>query len=264
MLLRWLVIVIVLSCSSPARRSEPVGNVASTGSVNPATVVVQLAYRGTFMIGPPFSQIPPFTLLADGTLITVKDDVLLDETKLSRDEADRIVRHVRDLGFDRLETRTDECKRNPDGTGLCISDAAYTILRVVSPAGKLREVTTYADFSNEPAIHEKVVAYLTGYKPARSTPYRPTFGVLHVHADEAVPKPSCPAIDAAVLRREKDKTVWALPIEGAAVESVLAIAPGYVRRFAACANGVQYQLMFMPGVPGSDLSEELAPYKARE
>jgi hypothetical protein len=49
---------------------------------------------------------------------------------LSRDDVARVVRRVRELGFERLESHTSSCKRLNDHLSTCVSDAAYTILRI--------------------------------------------------------------------------------------------------------------------------------------
>jgi len=259
MTLRWLPVVLV-ACSASAK--APPTNRAEPTAAKPATIAVQLAYRGTFMIGPPFSQVPPFTLLDDGTLIVAKSDGPVYAARLSRAEADAIVQHVHDLGFDRLESHTDTCQRHGT-TRLCVSDGSYTILRATRADGTLHEVTTYESFSNEPEIHRKVVEYLEGYKATNTAPYRPTTGVLHVQVDKARAKPACPHIDPAILRREPGKTMWAFEITNPALDQVLALAPANRQAFAACAGDVMFQMVFVPAVPGSDLSGELEPYKRR-
>jgi hypothetical protein len=258
---------VLVACSS-ASKPPTLVNTTAPDPASPPAVVVQLLYRGTFMIGPPFSQAPPFTLLADGTVITSVDDAPLVTAKLSHDEVERILRRVRELGFERLESHVESCQHTGKGTSICISDAAFTILRVALPSGKVREVTTYADFSNEPAIHQKIVDYLSSYKPTSATPYRATFGVLHVAVHPASKRPastaSCPAIDAAIVHLEPGRTTGALQIDGPALASVLALARGNRRSFIACAEGVSYDLTFVPGVPGTDLSSELEPYRSRK
>jgi hypothetical protein len=170
------------------------------------------------------------------------------------------VRRVRELGFDRLESYTSSCSRpSPTGTRVCVSDGSHTVLRVGT-----REITTYEEFSNEPEIHKKIVAYLAGYQAANATPYRPTFGVVHVRVADQLTKPkACAAIDPALLRIEKDTNIWAFRIDGQALVSVLAVAPGK-HDFFACAAGAMYQLTFVPGIPGWDLSGELDVYKRRK
>lgn len=253
----------LVACSSAA--TLPPANQAPSRPAKPPAIAVQLAYRGSFMIGPPFSQVPPFTLLDDGTLIVADEGAsTVDTVTLSRDEVARIVRRVRELGFEGLESYTSHCKRVSAHLSSCTSDGGYTILRVALPSGELREITTYEDFSNEPKIQERIVEYLSHYKHPKGTPYRPTRAALHVQVDTAPVKPSCPSIDPALLHRHDGDTVWAVLLEGAELSSVLAIAPTNRSSFTACAGNVHFQLTLVPGVPGSDLSEELAPYRARQ
>jgi hypothetical protein len=252
----------LVACSSAA--TSPPANQVSFRSVKPPAIAVQLAYRGTFMIGPPFTQVPPFTLLVDGTLIVADEESpAVDTVTLSRDNVARVVGRVRELGFERLKSHTDSCKRLSDRTATCISDASYTILRVALPSGELREITTYANFSNEPQIHERIIEYLSHYKHPKGTPYRPARAALHVRVDYAPVTPSCPSIDPALLHLDDGDTMGAAVLEGAELTSVLAIAPTNRGSFTACAGNVHFQLTLVPGVPGSDLSAELAPYRSR-
>jgi hypothetical protein len=234
-------------------------NVAQRDAGKLASVAVQLAYRGTFVIGPPFSQVPPFTLLDDGTMIGATDDGPVYTAKLSHDEVERIVKHVRDLGFDRLESHTDSCQRHGN-VAECASDASFTILRVARPDGTLREVSTYAGFSNLPEVHDRIVEYLSTYRPARSTPYRPTSGVLHVRVERGPATAPCPAIDPAILH-VADRSAWAFAIDGPSLAELLAISPVNPRSFVACVGDTTFHLAFIPAVPGVDLSSELEPYK---
>lgn len=250
------------ACSSAA--TPPPANQVPVRAAKPPAIAVQLAYRGTFMIGPPFTQVPPFTLLDDGTLIVADEGAsAVEAVTLSRDDVDRIVRRVRELGFERLESHTSSCKQLGGRRSMCVSDASYTILRVALPSGELREITTYADFSNEPQIHERIVEYLSHYKHPKGRPYRPTRAALHVHVDSAPVAPSCPSIDPALLHLDGGDTMGAVVLEGAELASVLAIAPTNRGSFAACAGNVRFHLTLVPGVPGSDLSPELAPYRSR-
>lgn len=252
----------LVACSSAG--TPPLANQPSSHPAKPPAIAVQLAYRGTFMVGPPFTQVPPFTLLDDGTLIVAGEGATAVEmVTLSRDDIARIVRRVRELGFERLKSHTSSCKRLSESTRMCTSDAEYSILRVALPSGELREITTYADFSNEPQIHERIVEYLSHHKHPKGTPYRPTRAALHVQVDEAPVTPSCPSLDPALLHLDDGATMGAVVLEGAALTSVLAIARTNRGRFTACAGNARFQLTLVPGVPGSDLSEELAPYRPR-
>jgi hypothetical protein len=84
-----------------------------------------------------------------------------------------------------------------------------------------------------------------------------------VRADNAPVTPSCPSIDPALLHLADGDTMGAVVLEGAELTSVLAIAPTNRGGFIACAGNVRFQLTLVPGVPGSDLSAELAPYRPR-
>jgi hypothetical protein len=253
----------LVACSSAA--TPPPANQASPRPAKPPAIAVQLAYRSTFGFGPPFSRVPPFTLLDDGTLIVAGEESRsVDTVTLSRDDVARIVRRVRELGFERLKSHTDSCKRLSEDRSLCVSDDAYTILRVALPSGELREITTYSDFSNEPQIHERIVEYLSHHKHPKGTPYRPTRAALHVRIDYAPITPPCPSIDPALLHLADGATMGAVVLEGAELTSVLALAPTNRASFTACAGNVRYQLTLVPGVPGSDLSEELEPYPSRK
>jgi hypothetical protein len=250
-------VIALAACSSAA--PPPPANQTQAAPGKPPAIAVQLAYKGSFGIGPPFSQVPPFTLLDDGTLIVANDEAI-STVKLPRDELARIAAHVRALGFERLKSHTESCKRNSNGTGMCISDASYTIVRVALPSGELREVTSYAGFSNEPETLDKIVKYLEGYKAPRGTPYRPTRAAVHVSAENGAPEPSCPSIDPALLRFGTE-TPWAIILEGTELETLFAIGKVTRGKFTACAQGARFHVTIVPGVPGSDLSEELEPYK---
>jgi hypothetical protein len=257
----------VLACALVACSAAAVPSMSNTAPATrepatPAPIAVQLAYRGTFMVGPPFSQIPPFTLLDDGTLIWLDDGSrTVVMTVLPREEVARIRAHLIDLGFARLENHTDSCRSLPSGASECTSDASYAILRVRLPSGQLREVTTYAGYSNEPAIYEHVVDYLSHYPHPRGEPYRPTTAALHVRVDYAPGSASCPAIDVAILQVDPNKTMWAILLDGKSLDAVLAVAPTNYGKFVACGGNARFELTLVPGVPGADLSEEVGVYK---
>ncbi len=261
--LRLLVIALV-ACSSPAKPPQPPGNVGVPGKPSEPAVVVQLLYRGTFFIGPPFSSLPPFTLLDDGTLITADDKTPVATTKLSRDEVAAIVQRVRDLGFDKLENHPEHCKKNPsNNTSVCTSDGAYTIVRVLRD-GKLAEIATYEDHSNEPKILSAIIDYLVHHKHPATTPYRPTVAVMHVEGEDVQMPTSCRAIDPAVLHASADSRIWGIKLEGRELDVILASAPSNIGRWVACANGKAFKLTLVPGIPGSDLQSELDIYKPRK
>ncbi|MFN0246677.1 MAG: hypothetical protein ACKV2T_07195 [Kofleriaceae bacterium] len=254
-------LLVLAACGAPTPPPASPENLAGPAELptKPPGVAVQLGYRGTFMIGPPFAHVPPFTLLDDGTLIVAKGNDPIVTTKLSRTEVDAIVRRVRDLGVERLESHTESCsKPTPRGIRVCVSDSSFSVLRVALPSG-LREIVTYDNFSNDPETHEQIVGYLAGYQPIAATLYRPTFGVLHVQTH--APAGACTATDPALLRIANDSDVWGFRLEGAAFAAVVGLAAER-RSFVACAAGRRFTVTIVPGIPGADhLDAELAVYK---
>ena len=251
-------LVALLACSAPA--SPPPGNVAVPAPAKPASIAVQLAYKGTFFIGPPFSQVPPFTLLDDGTLILAEQGKPVTTARLSRGQIENVLADLDKLGFAKLESHPEHCKKVSNDRSLCVSDDSYTILRVIQPSGTLREVVTYSDFSNEPEILKSIVAYFDKVEHPPTTPYRPAVAALHVQRQSSTPPANCRAVEPALLRIEPDTTIWGRKIEGKELDAFLAIVGKNQGSAFVCADKAVYQLTLLPGVPGSDLDAELEIY----
>jgi len=254
----WLFLV---ACSAPPKPAGP-ANVGdpSPPVATPPTIRVQLTFRVTFMIGPPFTRLPPFTLLDDGTLIGVDEKTnLIQSTKLSKADANAIARHVLDLGFERLENHTESCKDLGNNRRMCVSDDAYTVIRVALPSG-LREITTYSDFSNEPAVFTKIVEYLSKFKLPSPHRYLPTAAAVHSSIVAAPPPIGCPTIDPVILKRPGDPGPWGAVIDGATLRTLLAIAPNKAGKVRVCGGGRVFELTIVPAVPGWNPDEELKPY----
>jgi hypothetical protein len=256
---RLIAVVFAVACSS-ATTPAPT-NVGSPPPGDPDQVVVQLAYRGTFFIGPPFAHLPAFTLMGDGTLIG-NDEGTLYTTKLPAPEVRRIVDHVIELGFDKLESHEEHCQKIGGDRMICTSDGTYTILRVTSPAtGKLREIVSYEGFSNAPEVLKQIVAYLEHHSHPHAGGYRPTTAIVHVQPNHGPVVEPCPAIDKALLHVVPDQTVWGIRLAGAELDAYLKLyRASHGKRFV-CAEGAMYELTLVPGVPGSThLDEEMEIY----
>jgi hypothetical protein len=245
-----------LICACAPATPSTLANVAAPPA-GPPTIVVQLDLRASFLIGPPFSQPPPFTLLDDGTLIRLATDgSAVLETRLPTAEVRRIVDHILALGFERLRSHTESCKSFGDGRGVCVSDDATTILRVALPTGELREVETYADFSNEPAVFDSIVAYLKTDRQPRGTRYVPRAAVIHVQSSATRPR-ECQPIDLALLARPPGRTRWTAQLTDHALRALLDQLPSNIGHFVRCHGDSSYGITLVPAVPGSDLSREL-------
>jgi hypothetical protein len=265
--MRLVAIALVAACSGSTK--TPVANTTTPAAPRPRppAVVVQLALRGTFGIGPPWSRVPPFTLLDDGTLLGADEDGTAVVTHVSLEEVEHVRQTILGLGFERLRSYTDSCM--PQGKiRVCASDGDLEILRVRLPSGELREVQSYNGFSEEPELHQRVVDYLSHYKHPQGVPFHPTTAALHVRIDDAKVGKGCPAIDPALLDVDKQtRPVWGMIIDGRTLETVLAVAAKdrgqFMNRgqFIACAGTRRFLLALAPGIPGVDLSEELEIYQ---
>src|SRR5262245_32343525 len=91
------------ACSAPATRRP--ANHPGPRPAQPPALAAPPALPGTFGFGPALTQVPPFTLLDDGTLIFADEDsAAIHTVTLSRDDVSRIVRRVLELGFERLKS----------------------------------------------------------------------------------------------------------------------------------------------------------------
>jgi hypothetical protein len=243
-----------------------------TTSVAGQGIVVQLAYKPTFIVGPPFSIAPPFTLLDDGTVIQVPSAKPSDthapairRTRLPPAEAARIVQHVMELGFARLESHPGECSEPKGGVQICADDDTYTILRVAPPGSELREVVTYSSFSNDPATLGAIADYLGHYRAPgiRSERYVPTRAILHVRSQERWPQlrapNACHDVDLALLGAPRGDA-WGDIVDGPRLTALLALFSSNVGQFLFCHGDRMYTLTLVPWIPGSDDRDELRGY----
>jgi hypothetical protein len=204
-----------------------------------SAILLQQDYEPTFFrpeTSGAFGRFPPFTLLEDGTVLYIDEgqpptsrSQRAMRAQLSLEERDAVVRQVLDLGFERLQTYTDDCRAMPGADQqMCVDDASFTVLRVRMPGGELREVTIYADFTDDPQALQAIVTLLTAYHHPDAVPYVPEAMALFVkpaaHPAEEPPQPW--PLDPALLRPPADtRTQWAIAVKGDAVARLLAALP---------------------------------------
>jgi len=247
-----LSLVACSAAATPAPRS--LSNTGEPATREPS-ILVQLAFEPSFVVGPPFSEPPPFTLLDDGTLIEVKGSSMVFERKLSRGEVDRIMSHLVELGVERLQSHKDSCsKPSPNGSRLCVSDDTTTIVRVVLN-GKLREIATYSSFSNEPAVLNKIVAYLSTDRRPTGKRYAPSAAAVHVRQHATRPN-GCVAIDPELVEHRPGRERWTLQLHGSTLAALMAVLPSNIGRFWRCIGDAAFEIVVVPAVPGFDVSGE--------
>ena len=219
-----------------------------------------------------FGRFPPFTLLDDGTVLYIDEgqpptsgSQRAMRAQLSPEERDAFVRQVLDLGFERLQTYTDDCRAMPGAEQqMCVDDASFTVLRMRMPDGHLREVTIYADFTDDQRALQAIVTLLTAYRHPDAVPYVPEAMALFVkpaaHPAEGTPQPW--PLDPALLRPpDNNRTQWAIAVKGDDVARLLAALPRNMDDVYVRQGEATYELYLVPWLPGVDYSDALPGYR---
>ena len=193
-----LLVATFVACST---EPQPTATPASdTDQFDLPDVLIQFDYEPTFSTPErfaPFGRVPPFTLLEDGTLIYLDeggryDEQRVMEVRLSGDDVEALVQQVLDLGFERLKNYSEQCQNLDDGTGMCLADASYTVLRVRLPSGEPRRVRIYANFGSDLQALESIRSTLREYSHPDARPYVPAKATLFI-------RPMAEAVDVTVL-----------------------------------------------------------------
>ena len=219
-------------------------------------VLIQFDYEPTFSTPErfaPFGRVPSFTLLEDGTLIYLDeggryDEQRVMEVRLSGDDVEALVQQVLDLGFERLENYSEQCQNLDDGTGMCLADASYTVLRVRLPSGEPRQVRIYANFGSDLQALESIRSTLREYSHLDARPYVPAKATLFI-------RPMAEAVDVTVLDWELGPA-WleaddkgrqrARVVDGDALATLLASVPRNVGDFFFQHEGQAYHMTLVP------------------
>lgn len=277
----WILVALLTACGgSAATIAVPTAEVSPTSScgsvetitVNlttpqPADVLLELAWEGGFTrpeLTYAFGRVPEFSLLPDGS-VYYRDPSEYDEAQvmaahLTSAETDALVQRVLDLGIERLESYTDECQPQADGTCLCVADAGQSVLRVRLPGGDVREIRNYADFANDPEALAAIRTLLQEYQHPEPQPYAPEGAALFIQP--LPPSADLPILDwpldPAWLAGGTPDTSCVREVSGHDLQALLAVTGRNMGDFSFRAGEQGYSIYLVPWLPGVDYTDLIA------
>ena len=239
----------------------------SLAAPQPADVVLELAWEGGFTrpeLAYAFGRVPEFSLLPDGSVYyrdpSEYEGAQVLVAHLTRAEVDVLVQGVLDLGIERLESHTEDCQPEADGTCLCVADAAQSVLRVRLPGGELREIRNYYTFANDPEALSAIRALMEEYSHPQAEPYTPERAALFVQP--LPPSSDMPTLDwpldPAWLAGGAPDTACVRVVSGDDLQALLAATGRNMGDFGFRAGAQGHAIYLVPWLPGVDYADLIA------
>jgi hypothetical protein len=215
-----------------------------------------------------FGHVPPFTLFKDGSVFYVEDHNTVMQAQLTPGEMQDLMQRVLDLGFERLETDLSGCidSNRGDGSGVCVSEPFYEIIRVRDSAGVLREVTINSRGGKDPQAITAIAGLLDSYRHPSARPYMPAQAALFTTAIRGQPDepdlPPWPLDPSWLIPLESDIYAVVGIVQGELLQTFLSATGGHLGGLFRH-DGRQYSAELVPLLPGYDYTTAVANF-ARE
>lgn len=249
----------------PATRTPAPTRTPTPGFVSDQ-VLLQFDFEPTYStpeLAYPFGRVPPFTLLSSGEVFYADEsrNMQIMQAQLTPGEAEALHEQAFELGFANLRSYLDYCQTNAQGENVCISDAAYAIMRAKMPDGSLREVKSYANFSNNPQAFEAIYSLMNNFTHENAEPYVPVQASLFIRALTGAPGENVPEwpLDEHYLEGPYDShdqlTAWVL--EGEDLETFLEAVENNAFTGSFEHEGKYYTVTLVPWLPGVDFSKDI-------
>ncbi len=260
----------IASPFTPTSSCPPSGSISvSLATPQPADVLLELAWEGGFTrpeLAFALGRVPEFSLLPDGHAYYIDalegGEAQMMVAHLTPAERQELVQRVLDLGIERLESYTDQCQPQADGSCLCVADAGESVVRVRLPGGELREIRNYYVFANEPGVLEAIRVLLQDYRHLEAEAYEPdkaAFFIQLVSPPSDMPVRDWP-LHPAWLTGGRPDYPCARTLSGSDLQALLAVTGRNMGDcyFRDADAGQVYSVYLVPWLPGVDYTDLIA------